>query len=276
VTVTILRFLLKAVALETNMLAAAFPTVALLSPRIPPFFGYSFCRLANDVLNHDLCRINEGFDNIPDVRGNIIVNIFRVIGAFITFVTYVTVLWTGTVVVLYEALPSVLFQMNCFRQFHIEASRSAFSGHAQLVHKHRQLQVLNIMFNNIYSRDLFLICMASVFLIVIPGGYLIITMHGTSPFASVSGSCITLTYSVVIVIFSIAGNVWSQSVEYKWAWKRNHQLAKNKLSRRYAKSLQHMKVKIGDTNFVEKNTPFVFVSFGVDKTVNLVLTLKTT
>jgi hypothetical protein len=80
----------------------------------------------------------------------------------------------------------------------------------------------------------------------------------------------------VIVIFSIAENVWSQSVQYKWAWKRNPQLAKNKLFRRYAKSLQDMKVKIGATNFVEKNTPFVFVSFCVDQTANLVLTLKTT
>jgi hypothetical protein len=89
-----------------------------------------------------------------------ILNVFRVIGTFMTFVTYATVLWAGMVVVLYEALPSDLFQVNCFRQFYIEASRSAFSGQAQLVHKHRQLQVLNIMFNNIYSIDLFLICMA--------------------------------------------------------------------------------------------------------------------
>jgi hypothetical protein len=133
------------------------------------------------------------------------------------------------------------------------------------------------MFNNIYSRDFFSICMASILLVVIPGGYFVLTTHGTSPLASVAGSYIMLTvYSVVTVIFSIAGNVWSQSVEYRWAWKRNHHLARNKLSRRYAKSLQDMKVKIGAANFVEKNTPFVFVSFCVEQTVNLVLTMKTT
>jgi hypothetical protein len=274
-SVTILRFLMRAVAVVVYMLGFIFPIAALLTPRIPPFFGYFFCRSALDLVGEDLCGIQDETFHIPDILGNIAVNIFRVLGALMTFVTYLVVFWNATLVVMYEAFPSVLFQKNCLRQFRIEASRCAFADHAPLVLKHRQLQVLNTMFNNIYSRDLFAICMASVLLVVIPSGYFILTMHTSSPLASLAGTYITFTeYAVLTVMFSMAGKVWSESVEFKWAWKRNEQLAKKRLTRKYGKSLQDLKVKIGSTNFVEENTPFVFFSFCVEQTVNLVLMQK--
>jgi hypothetical protein len=131
------------------------------------------------------------------------------------------------------------------------------------------------MFNNIYSRDFFTICMALFLLVVIPGGYFAVTIQSTSQFASITGTYIILTaYATITVLFSMAGKVWSESVGFKRAWKKNDQLAGKRLSRRYAKSFQDLKVKIGSTNFVEKNTPFVLLSFCVEQTVSLVLMQK--
>jgi hypothetical protein len=178
-------------------------------------------------------------------------------------------------VVMYEAYPCVIFQKKCLRQFRIETDHCGFTDHARIVLKHRKLQILNIMFNNIYSKDLFEICMALFLLVLIPGGYFAVTIQSTSQFASIACSYIILTgYATITVLFSMAGKVWSESVEFKGAWKRNDQLNRKQLSRRYAKSFQDLKVKIGSTNFVERNTPFVFLSFCVEQTVNLFLMQK--
>jgi hypothetical protein len=231
-----------------------------------------------DLLGDDPCRLNdELLFNIANIRGNFILNAFRVIGAFVTFTVYASGVWTAVIVVMYEALPSIMFQYNCLRQFRREVSRYALPNYLPIVLKHRQLQVLNIMFNNIYSRDLFAICMASALLIVIPAGYFMLAMHSTSTLVSTAGIYITLTeYAGLTVIFSMAGKLWSESVECKWAWKANGQQKRKHICAKYGKSLQDLKVKIGSCNFVEKNTPFVFVSFCIEQTVNLVLMGKQT
>jgi hypothetical protein len=131
------------------------------------------------------------------------------------------------------------------------------------------------MFNNIYSRDVFEICMTIVLLGIIPSGFSVLTMHSKSPWVSIAIAYTTLTeYVVLTIMFGMAGRIWSESVELNWAWKKNHQLAGKRISRRYSKSLKYIKVKIGSTNFFEKNTPLVFVSFCVQQTVNLVLMQK--
>jgi hypothetical protein len=114
---------MRAVKVGVCIFIATFSTVALLSPRTPPFFGYFFCRFAKDLLSDDLCRLNdEIFFNITNIRRNFIVNAFRVIGAFITFITYASVIWNAAIVVMYEAFPSIIFQYNCLRQFRREVS----------------------------------------------------------------------------------------------------------------------------------------------------------
>jgi hypothetical protein len=268
-----LSFLMRAVILVVPMFAATFSTIALLSPRTPPFLGYLFCRSVEDLFGDDLCRLNEEMlFTIADIRGNFIVNAFRIIGALITFTVYASVVSNAVLVVLYEALPSILFQYNCLRQLRREASRYALPNYLPIVLKYRQLQILNIMFNNIYSRDLFAICMASFLLVAIPGGYFILVTHSTSPLVSTAGMYILLiAYITATVMFSMAGKLWSESVECKCAWKANDQLKRKQIPLKYGKSLQDLKVKIGSCNFVEKNTPFVFVSFCIEQTVNLLL-----
>jgi hypothetical protein len=103
-------------------------------------------------------------------RGNYIVNIVRAMGLLITFVTYASSLWNPVLVVMYEVMPSILLQKKALLQLQTEVSRCAFIHQPDIVLKYRQLQILNTMFNNIYARDVFAICLACVLLILVPMG----------------------------------------------------------------------------------------------------------
>jgi hypothetical protein len=191
---------MRVVSIAVNVLAVTFPMVALVSPRIPPFFGYFFCRSAVNLFSYDPCGIQEEMFNIPGVLGKPAVNTFRVVAGLITLITYATVFWNAALVVIYEVYPSVLFQ-KCLRQFRTGASHCAFTDHARIVLNYSKLQILNIMFNNVYSKDLFAICMALFLLVVIPGGYFAVTMQNTSPFASITGTYIVLIgYATITVL----------------------------------------------------------------------------
>jgi hypothetical protein len=266
-------------------LRAAYPMVltlvsiyclkSFLSPRFPPFVGYFFCRLAEDWFHEDPCGIEDKqLFIIPNLHGNYVLNIIRAIGFLITFVTYASGFWNPILVLLYEVLPSILFQKNSLLRLQTEVSRCSSLHHADMILKYRQLQVLNTLFNNIYSRDVFAICLACVLLFLIPMGYFILTIL-VSPFVLVALAYTTvMTYTTWIIMLSMSASVWDQSIEVRWCWTRNEQLAKKRISRRYGNSLKYLKVKIGSTNFVEKNTPFVFFSFCVDQTISLLLLQK--
>jgi hypothetical protein len=189
--------------------------------------------LAQDWFLQDPCGIEDAqLFIIPDFRGNYMVNIVRAMGLLITFVTYASSLWNPVLVVMYEVMPSILLQKRALLQLQTEVSHCAFIHHPDIILKYRQLQVLNTMFNNIYSRDMFAICIACVLLILVPMGYFILTIH-ISPFVIFALSYIMLmAYTVVTIMFSMAASVWVQSTEFNWCWKRNEQFAKKRISRK--------------------------------------------
>jgi hypothetical protein len=100
-SVVFLSFLMRATSFAVNILVVTFPMVALLSPRIPPFFGYFFCRSALEWFSYDPCGIQEEVFYIPRIFGKFAVNTFRVVGILITLITYATVFWIGVLVVMW-------------------------------------------------------------------------------------------------------------------------------------------------------------------------------
>jgi hypothetical protein len=80
-----------------------------------------------------------------------------------------------------------------------------------------------------------------------------------------------MEYAIVIIVFIMASKIWNGSVKFRYAWRTNMRLSSRPLTRRYEASLQNLKIKMGSSNFVERNTPFVFVSFCVEQTISLVL-----
>jgi hypothetical protein len=231
--------------------------------------------LAEDWFHEHPCGIEDKqFFTIPNFHGNYTLYRIRAMGLLVTFVTYASGLWNPVLVVMYEVMPSILLQKTALLRLQTEVSLCAFVQHPDIILKYRQLQVLNTMFNNIYARDVFGICMACVLLILVPMGYFILTIQISHLVIFALSYIMLMAYTVMTIMFSMAASVWVQSTEFRCCWKRNECLAKKPISRKYENSLKDLKVKIGSTNFVEKMTPFVFILFCVEQTISLVLMQK--
>jgi hypothetical protein len=249
----------------------------LLSPGIPPFVGYFLCKSSHKWLGLDVCGLLDDdadgmFNNI--LRGNIGFNIFRIVGCFISLAAFGTSSFNVVLVGMYETFPSLMFQNDRLDQLQIEA-RNCTCTNIKTILKYRELQILNVMFNSIYQWDFFAFVMGTILLLLIANGYFLISMHQIPTIFLIFGIYVTfMQYMASILLFSVASNVWSNSSEFVCGWSKDGRLSTKPLTRKYRKSLQILKVKIGSTNFVELNTPFVFFSFCIEQTINLVLLNK--
>jgi hypothetical protein len=260
-------------AIVLLMILTAIP---MISPRIPPFIGYFLCGVVQDLgLIEMPCGPNErdGGSLIPDIRGNAVINLFRVIGGITSMVIYIPAVWSSVLTIVYEVMPSLVFCKDSFLQFKEEAwNVKNGSNFDVILRKYKQLQVIIIIFNEIYEGAFFQKVMAFASLSVISTGYFILTTYHVHPLVLPVGAFITLAqYFTVFIVFDFASKVWTTSVAFNSAWRRNPQLSQRPLTRKYGISMQILKVKIGSNNFVERNTPFAFVSFCIEQTVSLVL-----
>jgi hypothetical protein len=269
------RLLMMVLDYSVDILTMGTISVAILSPRIPPFFGYFLCQLGHDSqILGDPCQIRRELNMRNWVPFSVIdiTNIFRILSGCICLAIYTTGHHAAQIMSAYEVLPSLIFQKNCLSQFQAEITHAKFSDYKNTMKKYRQLQLLNIMFNEIYSTSYFAIVMAAVIMIMVPSGYLLVTSYHINHIVLIALVFITIMeYLIITTIFMMASKVWNGSVQFRYAWKKNMRLSSRPLSRRYGASLQNLKIKIGTSNFVEQNTPFVFVSFCIEQTITLVL-----
>jgi hypothetical protein len=278
-------FAIKAVRLFMKVmnLAAGFfcpwtVIVAILIPRIPPYIGYLLCRLGHDwEILGDPCQIN-GDLNIRNLVSFGLIEmktLFRILNGCICFAVYIPGVLSAHLMATYEVIPNLIFQKDCLAQFQEAIANAKFSDFKKTMGKYRQLQLLNIMFNGIYRRDFFGMVMASVIMIIIPTGYFLVTFYHVNQIVLILLGLFTIIeYVLIATIFIMASKVWTGSVKFRHAWRNNTRLTCRPLSRKYEVSLQHLKIKVGSSNFVEANTPFVVLSLCVEQTITLVL-LKT-
>jgi hypothetical protein len=252
--------------------------VAIVSPRIPPFFGYFLCRIGHDVeLLGDPCQIRGelSFQNLVSFRFWDVTTVFRILNGCVCFVIYIPGLYMVYIMTIYEVLPSLIFQNNCLSRFQAEVIHSKFSNYRTTMGKYKQVHLLNKMFNEIYGRYYFAGAMAAVMAMMIPSGYLLVTSYHLNQLVMIAVVFLTfMEYVLFTTIFIMASKVWNASVQFRYAWKKNPRLSSRPLTRRYGASLQNLKIQIGSSNFVERNTPFVLVSFCVEQTIALVLLNK--
>jgi hypothetical protein len=274
-TVKAVRFLMIAMNVAVPFLAMVTTAVAILSPRIPPFFGYLLCRIGHDVeILGDPCQIGGvlSIRNLVSFKFIDMTNIFRILSGCICVAIYASGMLASHLMTTYEVLPSLVFQKDCLVQFQAEISQAKFSDYKKTMGKYRQLQLLNIMFNEIYSKKYFGVVMAAIIMILVPTGYFVVTSFHINQIMWISVFLITVVeYVIITTIFVMSSKIWNSSVNFRDAWRTNMRLSSRPLTRRYGASLQNLKIKIGSSNFVERNTPFVFVSFCVEQTISLVL-----
>jgi hypothetical protein len=196
----------------------------------------------------------------------------------LSMLIYIPGPWIGYQMVIYEVLPNLLFQNESLVRLKesVKNTRRVFSNTNRLTRKYRQLQVINIVFNEIFRRDIFATVMVGCVLMIISCGFFLVTSyHHVHPFGLIILAFTTfMAYYLIFTIFVVASNVWTESESIRWAWRKNDRFSKSPLARRVGKSFRNMKIEIGRTNFVERNTPFVFVSFCIEHTISLVLLSK--
>jgi hypothetical protein len=272
------RLLIVAFKFAIVVLMMGTLLVAIVSPRIPPFFGYFLCRIGHDVeLLGDPCQIRSELSvrNLVSFRFFDVTTVFRILNGCVCFAIYIPGLYMGYIMTIYEVLPSLIFQNNCLSQFQADVIHSKFSNYRTTMGKYKQVHLLNKMFNEIYGRYFFSGFMAACIAIMIPNGYLLVTSYHVNQFVLIALVFITfMEYVIFTTIFIMASKIWNASVQFRYSWKKNTRLSSRPLTRRYGASLQNLKIKMGSSNFVERNTPFVLVSFCVEQTIALVLLNK--
>jgi hypothetical protein len=196
----------------------------------------------------------------------------------LSMLIYIPGPWTGYQMVTYEVLPNLLFQNESLVRLKesVKNSGRALSNTNQLTRKYRQLQVINIVFNEVFRSNFFATVMVGTVLIIVSCGFFLVTSyHHLHPFVLLILAFTTfIEYCLIFTIYVVASKVWTESDGIRWAWRENDRFSKSPLARRVGKSFRNMKIEIGRTNFVERNTPFVFVSFCIEHTISLVLLSK--
>jgi hypothetical protein len=275
VSAHIVKFFMRTIYIPLNFLLMTFCVLAFLSPRIPPFVGYFLCRTSLDWWsNEDICGLNDD-GPFRIIRGNVLFNVFRMIGGCASIAVFRSSAYNVIHIAFFEIFPIIVFQNDRLADIHRAVTNCTFSKHAPLMHKYRQLQILNIMFNQIYQMECFAVGMSTFAVLLITSGYFAITMPHLPPlFFSLGVYTTLMEYVFGIALYCMASKVWSNSHEFVCGWKRNDRLSAKALTRRYGKSMQALKVKIGSTNFVEQNIPFLFISFCVQQTISLMLLKK--
>jgi hypothetical protein len=267
----------KFISMAVAAVMVAMILVSNLSPRIPPFVGYFFCQLLS--LRKDICgmrsfALKDLFSfTLLDVK-----TLLRVMNGCLSMLIYIPGPWTGYQMVTYEVLPNLLFQNESLVRLKesVKNSRRALSNTNQLTRKYRQLQVINIVFNEVFRSNFFATVMVGTVLIIVSCGFFLVTsFHHLHPFVLLILAFTTfIEYCLIFTIYVVASKVWTESECIRWAWRKNDRFSKSPLARRVGKSFRNMKIEIGRTNFVERNTPFVFVSFCIEQTISLVLLSK--
>jgi hypothetical protein len=272
------RLIMIATKFAVTFLVMVTIAVAILSPRVPPFFGYLLCRIGHEIETlGDPCQIGGvlSIRNLVSFKFIDMTNIFRILSGCICVAIYKPGLQMAHLMTTYEVLPSLVFQKDCLVEFQAEISHAKFSDYKKTMAKYRQLQLLNNMFNEIYSRNYFGVVMTAFIMILVPTGYLVVTSYNINQIMWISVFLLNaVEYVIVVTIFVMSSKIWNGSVNFRDAWRTNMRLSSRPLTRRYGASLQNLKIKIGSSNFVERNTPFVFVSFCVEQTISLVLLNK--
>jgi hypothetical protein len=266
----------KFISMAVTVIMVAMMLVPILSPRIPPFVGYFFCQLLS--LRKDICGMRSFV--LKDLLSFTLLDVktlLRVLNGCLSLLIYIPGCWTGNQMATYEVLPNLLFQNESLVRLKesVKNSRRAFSNTNQLTRKYRQLQVINIVFNEIFRRDFFAIVMVGSVLTMVSSGFFLITSYHVHQLVLMILAFITfMEYCIISMIFIVASNVWTESESIRWAWRKNDRFSNSPVARRVGGSFRNLKIEIGRTNFVERNTPFVFLSFCIEQTISLVLLSK--
>jgi hypothetical protein len=216
-----MKILLKATILLSNMVSIVMVALPIVSPGIPPFLGYLLCGVIEDfgVTQNELCGLLQGGEVLwtPDLTDNS-VQLLRMIGGFLSPIVYVPTMRGGMYMVSSELLPCLMLLKDASAQFAEDAKNILHSSHESgitLMRKYKELQLLTIMFNDVYQVDFFAKVVPCGILIIVSSGFFVISTYHVHALVVAFGHIVITKYVVITLVFSLASKVWSNSVDFK-------------------------------------------------------------
>jgi hypothetical protein len=267
--------LVRFMDLAITFVMTAMIVVPILSPRIPPYVGYFFCQLAE--YGKDPCGMRDlVLEDVLSLSFLNIKTVFRVVSGCICSLLFIPGMWNANQMFTYEVLANLLFQNESVNHLKEMVTNSrALSNYHLIRRRYSQLAVINIAFNKLFRRDFFAIVIVGAVVAVVSSGFFLLTSYHVHELVLILLAFVTfMQYVIVTTIFVVASKVWNASADFKSAWQRNEQFSRNRLTRRIGWSFRNMKIQVGSSNFVERNTPFVFISFCIEQTISMVLLSK--
>jgi len=228
------------------------------SPCEPPYAGYFICGLKSGY---------KLFGNFAPL--------VKVANVLLFASSYFFVLTSASVVLFIELLG--VFSFNAMVT--ILASSSGQQGRnsmqktlRQRLTIYRSLQVLTTIFNNCYKFTAFVLGLFGVFVMIVANGYMLVRMNSelTGVFISYVAVSTTILYNVVAYLLKIMGQVYTNSTAAF-----DNDLTKNLIIRKQMIANQPLKMKLGESNFADRLTCFVFGSNVVENIVSYVLVSET-
>jgi hypothetical protein len=221
----------------------------------PPFIGWLLWR------SDDESVLKAGFLSLVNwlmLSGLIAANVFGV--------TYGTLL---KLYALYVHLRLLRGQANCHKVLPFISGETIEEN----ISTYRQVQLLAMMFNECYQWIFFIWFLLILYFMISVNLYAFVKFHSE---ISLLNCFLLVNISVqgfvfVIILGSLAGQLYFSSREIPRAWMRNPSVYRNLRLRKKLRSCSGIKIRVGSVNFVDRLTPFSTCSLCLKVTVRLLM-----
>jgi len=149
---------------------------------------------------------------------------------------------------------------------------SKFQDFKSLHSLYSQLSLLIGHFNELYSYRIFVRSIFPVLPVPFLSFYVIIKFHSEFNVISilVPFSMVIFVYPVLEMVLLMAANVWVKCIHFLEHVK-SHVVVKRHTSfqTRKLRAMRPLQIKVGKSNFIESQTPFVFISYNLSQMSSL-------
>jgi hypothetical protein len=252
---------LKAYSCSATIFSSAIPFVVsillMVKQQTPPFIGWLLWR------SDDESVLKAGFLSFVNwlmLSGLIAANVFGIV--------------YGTLLKLYALFVHLRLLRGKSNCGNIKVVEFIYGRTIEKkISTYRQVQLLAMMFNECYQWIFFTWFLLVLYFMISVNLYAFVKFHSE---ISLLNCFILVNISVqgfvfVIILGSVAGQLYFSSRQIPRAWMRNPSVYGNLRLRKKLRSCSGIKIRIGSVNFVDKSTPFSTCSLCLKVTVRLLM-----
>jgi hypothetical protein len=227
----------------------------MVKPDMPPFIGWLLWNPGDNVVKDILLSLW---------------NLFMLLSIYSSIV----------VAIVYGALLKLYALFTYLRLFKVKTNWQKALLATKVLEKRlstlRQVQLLAKMYNECYQWIFYTWFLSLFYFMISVNLYAFVKFHKE---ISVFGSfflilMFTQASLFVVLLSSVAGQVYYSSRQIPSAWLRSPLVYRNIRMRKAVKACSGIKIRIGSVNFVDRLTPFVIIGLCLKLTVRLLMATK--